>query len=91
MVFQEEFDYQILRLSDMFYKAYPNPPFTEILLSIRGAATLRQVPSLCFALLSFSFPGIPAGSEAAQAVRAYHPAPGQTIQMQRSFSLCIYP
>lgn len=31
MAFQEEFDYQILKLTDTFYEAYPNPPFTEIL------------------------------------------------------------
>jgi len=26
-----ENDYQILRLTDAFYQAYPNPPYTEIL------------------------------------------------------------
>lgn len=26
-----EFDYQILHLTDQFYDAYPNPPFSEIL------------------------------------------------------------
>ena len=26
-----ENDYQILKLTDAFYKAYPNPPYTEIL------------------------------------------------------------
>lgn len=31
MTFQENFDYQILKLTDAFYKSYPNPPFTEIL------------------------------------------------------------
>jgi len=31
MTFKEEFDFQILKLTDAFYEAYPNPPFTEIL------------------------------------------------------------
>lgn len=28
---REEVDYQILRLTDLFYHAYPNPPYLEIL------------------------------------------------------------
>ena len=31
MISREYFDYQILRLTDSFYDAYPNPPYTEIL------------------------------------------------------------
>ena len=30
-----ENDYQILKLTDAFYKAYPNPPYTEILKKIK--------------------------------------------------------
>lgn len=30
MISREYFDYQILRLTDSFYDAYPNPPYTEI-------------------------------------------------------------
>ena len=26
----QENDYQILKLTNAFYKAYPNPPYTEI-------------------------------------------------------------
>lgn len=32
-----ENDYQILRLSDLFYNAYPNPPYTEIMKKQRRA------------------------------------------------------
>ena len=31
MAVHEDYDYQILRLSDKFYQNYPNPPFAEIL------------------------------------------------------------
>lgn len=31
MTSKNDFDYQILNLTDTFYEAYPNPPFTEIL------------------------------------------------------------
>lgn len=31
MTSKKDFDYQILNLTDAFYEAYPNPPFTEIL------------------------------------------------------------
>lgn len=31
MAVHNDFDYQILRLSDDFYRAYPNPPCIEIL------------------------------------------------------------
>ena len=29
MAVHEDYDYQILRLSDKFYQNYPNPPFAE--------------------------------------------------------------
>ena len=32
-----ENDYQILKLTDLFYSAYPNPPFKEILIKKRRA------------------------------------------------------
>ena len=31
MKFREAYDHQILKMTDTFYKAYPNPPFQEIL------------------------------------------------------------
>lgn len=31
MTVHNDFDYQILRLSEDFYRAYPNPPYIEIL------------------------------------------------------------
>lgn len=31
MKFKEESDYQILKLTEVFYKNYPNPPYKEIL------------------------------------------------------------
>ena len=31
MIFKEKLDFQVLKLTDAFYEAYPTPPFTEIL------------------------------------------------------------
>lgn len=31
MTFKEKSDFQILKLADAFYEAYPNPPFKEIM------------------------------------------------------------
>lgn len=35
MKFKEESDYQILKLTEVFYKNYPNPPYKEILQKTR--------------------------------------------------------
>lgn len=32
---EQDFEFQILRLSDEFYNIYPNPPYTEILKKIK--------------------------------------------------------
>lgn len=52
---ENEYSYQILRLSECFYRDYPNPPYVEILKSNTEpiiACFFKHNPSISFVFLT---------------------------------------